>query len=63
MAQIKDLGGEMSALIWLVENIILQKRFAQADQLAQYGQQRCLEHQLPNEESQFQRMLACRGNS
>ena len=59
MAQIKDLGGEMSALIWLVENIILQKRFAQADQLAQYGQQRCLEHQLPNEESQFQRMLAC----
>jgi biotin operon repressor len=58
LSEIKDINGEMGVLMWLIENMILQKRFPEAHELALYGQQTSLKHQLPDEEFQFQRLIA-----
>jgi DNA-binding SARP family transcriptional activator/Tfp pilus assembly protein PilF len=54
----KDVTGEMSALIWLVENMILQERLIEARVLIKEGQEQSKLHQLPNEEMQFGRLIA-----
>ncbi len=58
MSNIKDLTGEMSALVWLIENMILQDRVIEAQVLASEGQQQSKLHQLPNQEMQFTRLIA-----
>ncbi len=57
-AQIKDIHGEMNARIWLIEIKIQQGLYPQAREMATLGLQSSLEHQCPNEEQQFKRLLA-----
>lgn len=58
LSSIKDLTGEMSALVWLIENMILQERFSEARALAIQGLESAKLHQLPNETLQFGRLIA-----
>jgi tetratricopeptide (TPR) repeat protein/DNA-binding SARP family transcriptional activator len=58
LAQIKDLVGELNALLWLVENMILDGRFAEAREMACDGLVRSKSHHLPDQEFQFKRLIA-----
>jgi DNA-binding SARP family transcriptional activator len=56
--EIKDLHSEMNATIWLVEIQLQGNQFEPAFEMATHGLQSCLEHQFPNEQLQFKRLLA-----
>jgi tetratricopeptide (TPR) repeat protein len=57
-AEIKDLVGEMNALIWLVENMILETRYLEAREMAHDGLARSKAHHLQNQEMQFKRLVS-----
>ncbi len=58
LSSIQDLAGELNALLWLVENMILQERLSEARALAIHGQEQSKLHQIPDRELQFCRLIA-----